>query len=93
MTLIDTNVLLDLVTDDPVWADWSIARLDAASLSGPLQINDAIYAELAVRYATIETLDAFPGRCRNIQASNPKRGAISSGQGLSKLPPRRLYEK
>ncbi|TGP54444.1 DNA-binding protein, partial [bacterium M00.F.Ca.ET.229.01.1.1] len=27
MTLVDTNVLLDLVTDDPVWADWSIEQL------------------------------------------------------------------
>ena len=50
MTLVDTNVLLDLATDDPIWADWSIAELEAASLRGPLLINDVIYAELAVRY-------------------------------------------
>lgn len=50
MTLVDTNVLLDLVTDDPNWADWSVAQLEAASLDGPLPINDMIYAELAVRY-------------------------------------------
>lgn len=50
MTLVDTNVLLDLVTDDPSWADWSIAQLEAASLEGPLLINDVVYAELAVRY-------------------------------------------
>ncbi|WP_208244994.1 type II toxin-antitoxin system VapC family toxin (plasmid) [Rhizobium sp. T1470] len=59
MTLVDTNVLLDLVTDDPKWADWSIAQLEAASLNGPLSINDAVYAELAVRYDRIEDLDAF----------------------------------
>ena len=59
MTLIDTNVLLDLVTDDAVWADWSVARLEAASLVGPLLINDVIYAELAVRYDRIEALDGF----------------------------------
>ncbi len=59
MTLVDTNVLLDLVTNDPVWADWSIAQLEAASLAGPLLINDVIYAELAVRYERIEELDAF----------------------------------
>lgn len=50
MTLVDTNVLLDLVTDDPNWADWSIGQLEAASLRGPLLINDVVYAELAVRY-------------------------------------------
>lgn len=59
MTFVDTNVLLDLVTDDPNWADWSIAQLEAASLDGPLLINDAVYAELAVRYIGIEDLEAF----------------------------------
>lgn len=59
MTLVDTNVLLDLVTNDPVWAGWSIEQLENASLRGPLLINDIIYAELAVRYERIEHLDAF----------------------------------
>ena len=59
MTLVDTNVLLDLVTDDPVWADWSIEQLELASVSGPLFINDVVYAELSVRYEWIEELDAF----------------------------------
>jgi predicted nucleic acid-binding protein len=59
VTLVDTNVLLDLVTNDPNWADWSIAKLEAASLNGPLQINDVVYAELSVRYGRIEDLDAF----------------------------------
>lgn len=59
MTLVDTNVLLDLVTDDPVWADWSLAQLEAASLNGPLSINDVVYAELSVRYDRVEDLDRF----------------------------------
>ena len=59
MTLVDTNVLLDLVTDDLQFADWSIAQLEAASLVGPLLINDVIYAELSVRYDSKEQLDAF----------------------------------
>lgn len=57
--LIDTNVLLDLVTNDPKFAEWSIAQLEAASLTGPLLINDVIYAELSVRYETKERLDEF----------------------------------
>lgn len=57
MTLVDTNVLLDLVTDDPVWAAWSIRQLDAASVKGPLIINDVVYAELSVRFERIEELD------------------------------------
>ncbi|MET3792887.1 type II toxin-antitoxin system VapC family toxin [Aquamicrobium terrae] len=59
MTLVDTNVLLDLVTDDERWADWSIAQLEAASLRGPLLINDVVYSELSVRYERIEDLEDF----------------------------------
>lgn len=59
MVLVDTNVLLDLVTDDPVWADWSIQHLEAASLQGPLLINDIVYAELSIGYGRIEDLDAM----------------------------------
>jgi predicted nucleic acid-binding protein len=58
VTLIDTNVLLDVFTNDPHWADWSIRQLDAAAIKGPLLINDVVYAELAVRFGTIEALDA-----------------------------------
>jgi predicted nucleic acid-binding protein len=57
MTLVDTNVLLDVVTDDPVWAGWSLAQLDAAALRGPVIINAAVYAELSVRFDRIEDLD------------------------------------
>lgn len=59
MTFIDTNVLLDVVTDDANWADWSIAQLEAASLNGPLLINDLVYAELSVRYDRVEDLEVF----------------------------------
>jgi len=58
VTLVDTNVLLDLLTGEPKWADWSIGQLDAAALRGSLAINDVVYAELSVRFATIEALDA-----------------------------------
>ena len=57
LTLVDTNILLDLVTDDPVWADWSIRQLDAAAVNGPLVINGVVYAELSVRFDRIEELD------------------------------------
>ena len=49
MILVDTNVLLDLVTDDPDWAEWSLARLEEAALAGPVLINDIVYAETSIR--------------------------------------------
>jgi len=57
VTLVDTNVLLDLITDAPVWADWSIRQLDAAAIKGPITINGVVYAELPVRFERIEDLD------------------------------------
>ena len=80
MTLVDTNVLLDLVTDDPIWADWSIAELEAASLRGPLLINDVIYAELAVRYNRIEDLDAFIERAGLEIAPLPRTALFLAGK-------------
>lgn len=59
MILVDTNVLLDIVTNDPMWANWSASALDQASSSGDLLINDVVYAELAARYGTMESLDEF----------------------------------
>ena len=56
-TLVDTKFLLDLVTDDPRWAGWSVRELERPALRGRLVINDVIYAELSVRYAGIEALD------------------------------------
>ena len=57
MTLVDTNVILDVVLADVRWAEWSLRHLDMAAVAGPLVINDIIYAELAAGYPAIEALD------------------------------------
>lgn len=59
MTLVDTNVLLDLAKDDPDWATWSVRQLEAAAARGALVVNPVIYAELSVGFARIEEVDAF----------------------------------
>ncbi|MDJ1466108.1 type II toxin-antitoxin system VapC family toxin [Nitratireductor sp. GZWM139] len=80
MTLIDTNVLLDLVTDDPNWADWSIAQLEAASLNGPLLINDVVYAELSVRYDRVESLETFLDAAGLTIAPMPRAALFLAGK-------------
>src|SRR5690349_6572910 len=57
MTLVDSNVLLDVVTRTPDWWQWSLSQLDDAVLSGPLVINDVIYAEFSTRYPSADTVD------------------------------------
>lgn len=59
MLLVDTNVILDVVEDDPGWANWSQTRLDAAALQYTLLINFVIYAELSIAYLRIEELEAM----------------------------------
>jgi hypothetical protein len=83
VTLVDTNVLLDLVTDDPNWADWSVAALEAASLSGPLLINDVVYAELSVRYGRIEDLDAFLEKAGLEIAPVPRTALFLAGKAFT----------
>lgn len=80
MTLVDTNVLLDLVTDDPQWADWSAAQLEAASLKGALLINDVVYAELSVRYDRIEQLDALLDVAGLVIAPIPRTALFLAGR-------------
>jgi predicted nucleic acid-binding protein len=60
-TLVDTNVLLDVLTEDTTWLAWSIEALAAAAEAGPLWINPIIYAEVSVRFSRIEDVeDALP---------------------------------
>lgn len=57
MILVDTNVLIDVLEDDPVWADWSIEQMRAQSKIHNLVINPVIYAELSQTFSTFEALD------------------------------------
>jgi predicted nucleic acid-binding protein len=74
-SLVDTNVLLDIVTNDAVWADWSISQLDAALLKGPVVINEVVYAELSVRFTTIEALEGILAQA-NVSVAPTPRAAL-----------------
>jgi predicted nucleic acid-binding protein len=56
-TLVDSNVILDVLTEDDQWLDWSADRLSDAARTGMLVINPIIYAEVAVGFERIEDLD------------------------------------
>lgn len=57
MLLVDTNVLVDVLENDPDWADWSIGQLRAQSKIHRLAINPVIYSELSLTFSTVEALD------------------------------------
>ena len=55
--LVETNILIDVVSDDPHWADWSIHQLRVQSKIHVLSINPIIYSELSSAFSKIEELD------------------------------------
>jgi predicted nucleic acid-binding protein len=56
-TLVDTNVLLDIVLEDDEWLAWSSAAVADAARRGSIVINPIIYAEVSGAYEDIETMD------------------------------------
>lgn len=58
MVIVDTNVLVDVLEDDPEWADWSIGRMRELAKLHVLAINPIIYAELSLIFDAVEDLNA-----------------------------------
>ena len=56
--LVDSNVLLDVASEDARWGLWSARALEAAADASLLVINPIIYAEVSIGFATIEALEA-----------------------------------
>jgi hypothetical protein len=57
-TLVDSNVLLDVLTNDPAWAQWSADRLAECADNGVLCINALIYAEVSIGFRLVEEVEA-----------------------------------
>ena len=57
ITLVDSNVLLDIATEDPKWLSWSECALIEVADQGSLAINPIIYAEVSVGFSMVEELD------------------------------------
>jgi predicted nucleic acid-binding protein len=59
--VVDSNVLLDSIVGDPVWADWSMRALADAARSFRLVINPIIFAEVSIGFARVEDVEAALG--------------------------------
>jgi len=55
--LVDSNVLLDILTADPIWSEWSSRQVESLALTSSLVINPIIYAEISYRFSRIEEVD------------------------------------
>lgn len=55
--LVDSNVLIDITTNDPIWSGWSTETLAQAGQRARLIINPLIFSEVSVSHSRIETLE------------------------------------
>lgn len=75
MLLVDTNVLVDVLEDDPDWADWSVRQLRAQSQVHDLFITPVIYAELSLAFDSVQALDDVLG-AMGLGFEEPPRPAL-----------------
>ena len=76
VTLVDSCVLIDVVTEDPEWADWSSAVLARAGDQGRLVINPLVCAEVSAGFDRVEELDDA------VRPGDLEREALPYGAGL-----------
>ncbi len=84
MILVDTNVLLDVVSEHPQWADWSQQQLEAAALRRRLVINSVIYAELSIGFRRIEEVEAVLERAQIEIKEIPREALFLAGKAFQR---------
>lgn len=81
--LIDSNVLLDILTDDPVWGVWSTATAIEVAKNGAIAINALIYAEISVSFAATEDLErVLPSFVKRLDL--PYEAAFLAGKAFAR---------
>ncbi len=81
-TLVDSNVLIDVLSDDSTWAAWSSDALRTVGSEGPLVINEVIYAEVSHRYTRKETLDRELPEAEFMREHTPWSAAFLVGKAF-----------
>ncbi len=81
-TLVDSNVLLDIFSADPTWCEWSESALADALLDGRVGINQLVYAEVSVSFATLAELDGVLAKLQIERIDLPWGAAYIAGQAF-----------
>jgi predicted nucleic acid-binding protein len=84
MVLIDANILIDLFTNDPTWADWSEEALAEAATGGEVFINPIIYAEISIAFKDPAPLDRALEQLGIGQMELPYPAAFLAGKAFLK---------
>ena len=81
-TLVDSCVLIDVLADDPVWAEWSLNQLERCAALGPLLINPLILAEISPRFERASDLEVALAGLPLVKAALPWDAAFLAGQAF-----------
>ena len=81
-TLVDSCVLIDVLADDPVWAEWSLDQLERCAALGPLLINPLILAEISPRFERASDLEVALAGLPLVKAALPWDAAFLAGQAF-----------
>lgn len=84
MVLVDTNVLLDVVSDHPQWADWSQQQLESAALNHRLIVNALVYAELSIGFRRIEEVEAVLAKTQIGIVEIPREALFLAGKAFQR---------
>lgn len=80
--LVDSNVLLDLLTEDLNWFAWSSEAVEKVADRSRLVINAVIYAEVSIRFSRIEELEAALPRAMFDREAIPYEAAFLAGKAF-----------
>jgi len=84
MILVDSCVIIDVLENDPKWADWSQRQLESAAAKHPLAINTVIYAEISVGFSRIEQVDAMLNRIQIAMEDMPRAALFLAGKAFQR---------
>lgn len=80
MLLVDTIVLVDVLQDDPEWAEWSIGQLRAQAKIHELVIDPVVYAELSLSFSALENLDRVVATMKLAMREIPRPALFLAGK-------------
>jgi len=81
-TLVDSNVILDILTEDTEWFEWSAWALEQQAERSVLAINPLVYAEVSIRFERIEDLEDVLDQGMFRRDTLPWEGAFLAGKAF-----------
>lgn len=80
--LVDTNILIDILENDPIWADWSLNQLRNQSQVHRMIINPIIFSELSMVLETLEELEEALATMKLNVIEIPKSALFLAGRAF-----------